>query len=44
MKYIGMALIYIAFFFLIGFSLWVTKSAWVLFALIFTPEYHSKRD
>lgn len=44
MKDIGIALIYVAFFSLIGFSLWVTKSAWVLFALIFTPNYHSKRD
>lgn len=38
-KHIGIALIYIAFFSLIGFSLWVTKSVWVLLALIFTPEY-----
>ncbi len=44
MKYIGMALIYIAFFSLIGFSLWVTKSVWVLLALVFTPEYHSKKN
>ncbi len=42
MKDIGIALIYIAFFSLIGFSLWVTKSLWVLFALIFTPEFHSR--
>ena len=44
MKDIGIALIYVAFFSLIGFSLWVTKSVWVLLALIFTPEYHSKKD
>lgn len=42
MRHIGMALIYIAFFSLIGFSLWVTKSVWVLLALIFTPEYESE--
>lgn len=44
MKNIGIALIYVAFFSLIGFSLWVTKSVWVLLALIFTPEYRSKKD
>lgn len=44
MKDVGIALIYVAFFSLIGFSLWVTKSVWVLLALIFTPEYHSKKD
>ena len=44
MKYIGIALIYVAFFSLIGFSLWVTKSLWVLLALIFTPQFHSKED
>lgn len=44
MKDIGIALIYVAFFSLIGFSLWVTKSVWALLALIFTPEYHSKKD
>lgn len=42
MKDIGIALIYIAFFSLIGFSLWVTKSLWVLLALIFTPDFHSR--
>ena len=44
MKDLGIALIYIAFFSLIGFSLWVTKSVWVLLVLIFTPEYHSNKD
>lgn len=44
MKHIGIALIYIAFFSLIGFSLWVTKSLWVLLALAFTPEYHYEDD
>lgn len=41
MKNIGIALIYVAFFSLIGFSLWVTKSIWVLLALIFTPQCRS---
>lgn len=44
MKNMGVALIYVAFFSLIGFSLWVTKSVWVLLALIFTPNYHSEED
>lgn len=44
MKNIGIALIYVAFFSLIGFSLWVTKSIWVLLALIFTPEYRSNKE
>ncbi len=44
MRNIGIAFIYVAFFSLIGFSLWVTKSIWVLLALIFTPNYHSEKD
>lgn len=44
MKEIGIALIYIAFFSLIGFSLWVTKNLWVLLALVFMPNYHSESD
>ena len=44
MRNIGIALIYVAFFSLIGFSLWVTKSMWVLLALILMPEYHSMKD
>ncbi len=39
MKHIGIALIYIGFFALIGFALWVTKSLAVLFFLFFTPDY-----
>lgn len=42
MKHIGIALIYVAFFALIGFSVWVTKSFWVLLFLVFTPEYKTK--
>lgn len=38
MKYIGIALIYVAFFALIGFALWVTKSLWVLLFLVFVPD------
>lgn len=39
MKHIGIALIYVAFYALIGFALWVTKSVWVLLALLFIPDY-----
>lgn len=39
MKHIGIALIYVAFFALIGFALWTTKNVWVLLALLFTPDY-----
>lgn len=44
MRNIGITLIYVALFSLIGFSLLVTKSIWVLLALIFTPNYHSEKD
>lgn len=40
MKYIGIALIYLGFFSLIGVSIWITKSPWVLLALLLTPDYH----
>lgn len=39
MKHISIALIYVAFFALIGFALWITKSVWVLLALLFIPDY-----
>jgi hypothetical protein len=42
MKHVGIALIYIAFFALIGFALWLTKSPWVLWALLLTPNYSSR--
>lgn len=44
MNKIVITLIYIAFFSLIGFALWMTKSLWVLSALIFMPEYHSEKE
>lgn len=44
MKYIGIALVYIAFFSLIGFSVWVTKGVWPLLALIFMPIVKTNID
>jgi len=44
MKYLSIALIYIAFFSLIGFSLWCTKNLWVLLGLILTPQLEIKDD
>lgn len=44
MKYLSIALIYIAFFSLIGFSLWWTKNLWVLLGLIFIPQLEIKDD
>lgn len=44
MKYLSIALIYIAFFSLIGFSLWCTKSLWVLLGLILKPQFEIKDD
>lgn len=43
MKYIGIALIYIAFFALIGFAMYISGSLWCLLALLFTPELNIKQ-
>lgn len=39
MKHIGIAIVYVGFFTLIGVACYITKSAWPLFALVLTPEY-----
>ena len=39
MKYIGIGLIYLGFFSLIGFTVYFTKSAYPLFGLILMPRY-----
>lgn len=39
MKWIGIALIYIAFFALIGTACYCSDSAWPLLVLVFTPEF-----
>ena len=44
MKDLSIALIYIAFFALIGFACYFTNSGWPLWALVFTPTYLSKDD
>lgn len=44
MKHICIALIYIAFFAVIGFGLWATKSPWVLLGLLLMPEYKYSDD
>jgi hypothetical protein len=44
MKYIGISLIYIAFFALIGFTVWFTNSKIPLLFLIFTPTFSSKSE
>lgn len=44
MKNIHVALIYIAFFSLIGFATYYTKNANCLWALIFTPNYSQKDE
>lgn len=44
MKYIGIALVYIAFFSLIGFSVWVTKGVWPLLALVAMPRVKTNID
>ena len=41
MKYFAVALIYIGFFSLIGFSVFYTKSAYPLWALLLTPRVKS---
>lgn len=42
MKYIGVALIYVAFFALVGWCCYITKSAWPLLALFLTPSFKEK--
>jgi hypothetical protein len=42
MKFIGIALIYVAFYSLIGVTCYFTKSAWPLLALILSPSFESK--
>jgi hypothetical protein len=42
MKYIGISLIYLGFFGLIGYAAYVTKSPNVLWALLLTPELKMK--
>ena len=44
MKHFSIALIYIAFFSLIGFVCYFTKSGWPLWTLVFTPTYSNKDD
>jgi hypothetical protein len=44
MKYLGIALIYVAFFALIGASVYFLKSGWPLFALIFTPSFSEDKE
>jgi hypothetical protein len=44
MKYISIALVFIAFFALIGFACYFTSSGLPLWALIFTPQWSSKSD
>lgn len=44
MKWIGIALIYIAFFALIGTACYCSDSAWPLLALVFTPKYKQIDD
>lgn len=46
MKYLCFALIYVAFFMLIGFCVYVLKSGWVLLLLIFIPaiKYSDRKD
>lgn len=38
MKWLGIALIYLGFFAVIGFAAWVSASAWPLLALVFMPS------
>lgn len=44
MKYIGVALVYLGFFSLIGAAIYWTSSAWPLFALLLTPNVKIKED
>lgn len=42
MKMFSVALVYLGFFSLIGFAVYLTKSAWPLWALLLAPSYKSK--
>jgi hypothetical protein len=44
MKWFSIALIYIAFFALIGAAVWFTKSAMPLWALLLTPSFKYKDE
>lgn len=44
MKHFSIALVFIAFFTLIGFACYFTNSGWPLWALVFTPQWTSKSD
>lgn len=44
MKYIGTAIVYVAFFALIGLALWITKNIWVLIFLVLIPDLKSKNN
>lgn len=44
MKHLSIALIYIAFFSLIGFAVYYTQSGVPLWALLLTPNYSHKTD
>ena len=43
-KWFAVALIYTGFFATIGFTVWFTKSAWPLWALLLTPGFKTKDD
>ncbi len=40
----SVAVIYLAFFALIGFAVWATKSIWPMVFLILTPSYKFGKD
>jgi hypothetical protein len=42
MKMFSVALVYLGFFSLIGFAVYLTKSAWPMWALLLTPSYKSE--
>ena len=42
MKWLAVSLIYIAFFALIGFAVYYTKSEWALLGLLFAPSFKTK--
>jgi hypothetical protein len=44
MKYLGIALIYVAFFALVAVSVYWLKSGWPLFALVFTPSFNEGKE
>lgn len=42
MRYIGIALVYIAFFAMIAYTVYFTRSAWPLIALVCMPSFTEK--